>query len=443
MDTKKKTRPKDRQQRSRSNSAARPEERRRREDPARRDETSSRRRPENTARRPEQAPRRQEQAPRRSPEQAARQQQAPRRNPERAAQQQTARRPENTPRRQQEPARRPENLPRQDTPEMVFKMDQKQERREKSRDPGAAKRSEMRRRSAKRSQERKKQARSRAPKVVYTQPRPFNANKLLLQLAIVMAVVLAITLGLSVFFKVDKVMVYGNEAYSAWTIQEASGIEQGEKLLSFGRIRASAKIKAALPYVDTVRIGINLPNTVNIYITEFDVVYAIQSQNGTWWLMTSDGKVVEQSDAGTASGYTKVLGVELDNPAANEQAKAYEEAAAQTSSTEAAGATEETQEAIPVTVTASDRLNAALSILAELERNDIVGDIASVDVTNLSEIEMWYGQRYQVEIGDTGRLDEKISNMKQAIAQFSDYEMGVLDASFTVNENQLIFTPFN
>lgn len=427
MDTKKKTRPKDRQQRSRSNSAARPEERRRREDPARRDETSSRR-PENTARRPEQAPRRQEQ---------------PRRNPERAAQQQTARRPENTPRRQQEPARRPENLPRQDTPEMVFKMDQKQERREKPRDPGAAKRSEMRRRSAKRSQERKKQARSRAPKVVYTQPRPFNANRLLLQLAIVMAVVLAITLGLSVFFKVDKVMVYGNEAYSAWTIQEASGIEQGEKLLSFGRIRASAKIKAALPYVDTVRIGINLPNTVNIYITEFDVVYAIQSQNGTWWLMTSDGKVVEQSDAGTASGYTKVLGVELDNPAANEQAKAYEEAAAQTSSTEAAGATEETQEAIPVTVTASDRLNAALSILAELERNDIVGDIASVDVTNLSEIEMWYGQRYQVEIGDTGRLDEKISNMKQAIAQFSDYEMGVLDASFTVNENQLIFTPFN
>lgn len=440
MDTKKKTRPKDRQQRSRSNSAARPEERRRREDPARRDETSSRR-PENTARRPEQAPRRQEQ-PRRNPERAA-QQQAPRRNPERAAQQQTARRPENTPRRQQEPARRPENLPRQDTPEMVFKMDQKQERREKPRDPGAAKRSEMRRRSAKRSQERKKQARSRAPKVVYTQPRPFNANRLLLQLAIVMAVVLAITLGLSVFFKVDKVMVYGNEAYSAWTIQEASGIEQGEKLLSFGRIRASAKIKAALPYVDTVRIGINLPNTVNIYITEFDVVYAIQSQNGTWWLMTSDGKVVEQSDAGTASGYTKVLGVELDNPAANEQAKAYEEAAAQTSSTEAAGATEETQEAIPVTVTASDRLNAALSILAELERNDIVGDIASVDVTNLSEIEMWYGQRYQVEIGDIGRLDEKISNMKQAIAQFSDYEMGVLDASFTVNENQLIFTPFN
>ena len=440
MDTKKKTRPKARQQRSRSNSAARPEERRRREDPARRDETSSRR-PENTARRPEQAPRRQEQ-PRRNPERAA-QQQAPRRNPERAAQQQPARRPENTPRRQQEPARRPENLPRQDTPEMVFKMDQKQERREKPRDPGAAKRSEMRRRSAKRSQERKKQARSRAPKVVYTQPRPFNANRLLLQLAIVMAVVLAITLGLSVFFKVDKVMVYGNEAYSAWTIQEASGIEQGEKLLSFGRIRASAKIKAALPYVDTVRIGINLPNTVNIYITEFDVVYAIQSQNGTWWLMTSDGKVVEQSDAGTASGYTKVLGVELDNPAANEQAKAYEEAAAQTSSTEAAGATEETQEAIPVTVPASDRLNAALSILAELERNDIVGDIASVDVTNLSEIEMWYGQRYQVEIGDTGRLDEKISNMKQAIAQFSDYEMGVLDASFTVNENQLIFTPFN
>ena len=448
MDTKKKTRPKDRQQRSRSNSAARPEERRRREDPARRDETSSRR-PENTARRPEQAPRRQEQ-PRRNPERAA-QQQAPRRNPERAAQQQTARRPENTPRRQQEPARRPENLPRQDTPEMVFKMDQKQERREKPRDPGAAKRSEMRRRSAKRSQERKKQARSRAPKVVYTQPRPFNANRLLLQLAIVMAVVLAITLGLSVFFKVDKVMVYGNEAYSAWTIQEASGIEQGEKLLSFGRIRASAKIKAALPYVDTVRIGINLPNTVNIYITEFDVVYAIQSQNGTWWLMTSDGRILEQTDGGTAGGYTKVEGVKLESPVVNQQAVAHEEPAPTTSTVTVTNPPdptgESTGESVPLgttppVVTQADRLEVALEILKALELNDIVGEAASVNVASLNDIELWYGTRYRVRMGGRENLEYKIECMKEAIAKMSDYQMGILDVSFDQWSDKVGYTPF-
>ena len=143
-----------------------------------------------------------------------------------------------------------------------------------------------------------------------------------LQLIVVMAVVISISLGLSVFFKVEKVMVYGNKAYSAWAVQEASGIEGGEKLLTFGNIRACGKIKASLPYVKTVRIGINLPDTVNIYLTEYDVVYAIQDQNSGWWLMTSDGRVIQQTDSGTASSYTKVLGVKLDNPAEGQQAVA-------------------------------------------------------------------------------------------------------------------------
>ena len=124
-----------------------------------------------------------------------------------------------------------------------------------------------------------------------TQPRPFNLNKLLLQLAVVIAVVLAVVIGLSVFFKVDRVVVYGNDAYSAWTIQEASGIEDGENLLTIGRPRACGKIITALPYVKTARIGIKLPDTVNIYIEEFDVSYAIADANEDWWLITSSGKV--------------------------------------------------------------------------------------------------------------------------------------------------------
>ena len=428
MDTRKKPRPEDAKRRSRSNTQARSAPDKGREtDPRRREQ--QRRRPEEQKRRPEQ--------PRRDPEQEARRrQQAARR------QQEAAREAENAARRQQAAA--------QNTEEVVFKMDGREEQKKRApRDPAAAKRAEQRRRSAKRTQERKKQAerRSKAPQVVYTQPRPFNVSHLFLQLAIVMAVVLAIVLGLSVFFKVDKVMVYGNKAYSAWAVQEAAGIEGGENLMTFGRIRASGKIKAALPYVDTVRIGINLPDTVNIYITEYDVVYAIQSQNGTWWLMTSGGRVVEQTDAGTANSYTKVEGVVLENPAKGEQAKAYEEVLAQTEATGTADATDEAAATeAPVTVTANDRLNAALTILSALESNDLVGEAASVDVTNINDIQMWYGTRYQVRLGDINDvshdMDYKIGCMKQSVAQLSDYQTGILDVSFVTWTDQVGYTPF-
>ena len=341
--------------------------------------------------------------------------------------------------------RKPEEVT-SDAQEMVFRMDpaEAKQRRRTPQDPAEAKRQQQRQRSAKRTQERKKQAafRSKAPKVVYTQPKPINMNRLLLQLAAVMAVVIAISMGLSVFFKVENVVVYGNKAYSAWAVQEASGIEGGEKLMSFGRIRASGKIKAALPYVEKVRLGITLPDTVNIYITEYDVVYAIQDQLGIWWLMTSDGRIVEQTDYGTASGYTRVLGVTLDSPVVGERAVAYQEVVLQ----ETTDSTEPTLETAPETVTAGEKLSAALKILDALELNDMVGRIASVDVTTLTNIEMWYGNQYQIRLGSANDtvhgLDYKITAMGSAIAQLSDYQTGILDVSFSTWTDQVGYTPF-
>ena len=355
----------------------------------------------------------------------------------------------------QDPARRPRpasaqpqrpvNPVRSDAPEQVFKPTQEPIR---TRDPEVAKRAAQRRRSAQRARERqeqKKRAMNR-PAVVYTQPKPINWNRLLLQIVAVLAVVLAVVMGLSVFFKVEQVVVYGNNAYSAWTIQEAAGIEGGERLMTLNTIKASGKIKAELPYVDRVRIGIKLPDTVNIYIEEIDVAYAIQSVDGTWWLMTSGGIMVEQIDAGTAGGYTKVLGVTLENPESGEAAKAVEEYVAIVTEPTGVSTGESTDETVEIPaaalITGYDRLKAALIVLSALEANDIVGSAASVDVTSLSNMELWYGQQYQVKLGDANNMEKKISWMKSAIAQQKEYETGVLDVSFTTWPDQVGFTPF-
>ena len=347
----------------------------------------------------------------------------PIREPELAAQHQAARREITT-----------------DAQEQVFRPENTQQRQ--PRDPAAAKRSAQRRKSAKRAQQRDELAKRQKnrPPVVDTDPKPFNLHRLLIQLVAVLAIALAVTMGLSVFFKVETVVVYGNEAYSAWAVQEAAGLEGGENLLSFGRTKACGKIKTNLPYVKSVRIGITLPDTVNIYIEEFDVSYAIQTNDETWWLITSGGKVVEQIDGGTAGKHTKILGVYLDAPEPGQPAKALEMISLSEAETVDPQLAPENTE-LPVVTTGAGQLSAALQILTAMERNDIVGEVASVNVESLTNIVLWYGSRYQVNMGDTGEIEKKISYMKQAVAQLSEYQIGVLDVSFVTWPDQVGFTP--
>lgn len=368
---------------------------------------------------------------------------SPRKRPVAARQQERRRQPSVQQPRQPAPEQvAPQNpVTTVNAEEQVFHPDQ--QRRSGNRRPRTAaerKRVEQRKKSARRTMERKKEAEKakKRPAVVYTQPKPLNWNRLLLQIVIILAVVLAFTMGLSVFFKVEKVVVYGNHAYTAWTVQEASGIENGEQLLSINNARASGKIKTALPYVEKVRIGIKLPDTVNIYVEEYDVAYAIADQDDNWWLMTSDGRVTEKIALGTISSYTRVLGVQLDTPAEGGQGHAYEVAQQVVQSTDPAAASEQTT---PVTVTGANRLDTALAILQSLELNGIVGEVASVDVSSLSNIELWYGQRFQVKVGDTNDLNKKLSWMKNTINQLNDYEMGILDVSFTTWADQVGYTP--
>ena len=385
-----------------------------------------RRQPERTAQRAEQ--------PRRQPERTAQRAEQPRRQS--APQQSIQRTAQETHNILQQNAYAPRQLP---VEEQVFKTEQKKQR---PMNPEAVKRAEQRKKSAKRAQQRKAEEakRKKRPEVAYVQPNPINLNQMLMKILIVIAVVVAITLGLSVFFKVEKVMVHGNKAYSAYTIQEEGGIELGSNLLSLNNTRACGKIMAALPYVENVRIGIKLPDTVNIYVEEIEIAYAITTKDGTNWLMTSAGKVIEQIDSGTATTYTKIEGVNLDDPKPGQQARAVEVVMETTAAPEPGA---EPTEDLSTIVTGAARLNAALNILQQLEKNDIVGAAASIDVGSLSNIELWYGQRFQVKLGDANNMDIKIRWMKSAVNQRSEYDMGILDVSFTTWPDHVGYTPIN
>ncbi len=275
------------------------------------------------------------------------------------------------------------------------------------------------RRRAQETRRRKTEQKKRMPPR-RTSPKPFHRRSFVLKLLTTAAVVVAIALGLTIFFKVQTITITGNQKYTVEAVLEASGIEKGDNLLTFGKARAAGRILTELPYVSQVQIGIKLPNTVNIDIVELEVVYAIQASDDSWWLMNSAGKLLESVDATEAEKHTQVVGIRAAQPGVGETIKAVEQP----------GKPERPEEETAPAGTPADRADAAVEILKNLEKTDQMGEVTQVDVSELYDIQLWYGQQYQVLLGGPTELPYKIQYMTQAVEKLADYQSGVLDLTF-------------
>lgn len=269
------------------------------------------------------------------------------------------------------------------------------------------------RRSGKRTQPRQD--------IQYTQPRPFYRNRLLMQLLTVAAVVLAITIGTSIFFKVDTVLITGADKYTAWDVAQASGIETGDSLLFFGRGKAASRIKSALPYVGTVRFEVSLPGTVNIIIEEKTVAYVLEADDGSLWKMTADGMIVEQAQAQTGA---TIAGVTLRDPAVGQKAVASE--------TDREGEL----------ATGAEHLQAAVDILSLLEYWGLFSDVTVIDVTDLYALRLYCGDAYRVELGDRTDMNDKIYAVKAAMLQLEDGSSAVLKLFYEDEIWQVQYNPW-
>lgn len=311
---------------------------------------------------------------------------------------------------------------------------------ERARTPERKTRETPHRPAERRKQEKVKKRRQEARR---TPPKTLPRRRLMWKLLTTAAVVLALALGVTIFFKVQNVNITGNEKYTAEAIFEASGIEKGENLLTFGKPRAAGRILAELPYVSQVQIGIKLPNTVNIDIVELEVTYSIRAADGAWWLMDFAGKLLEPVEDGEAAKHTQVLGVRAGNPVIGQCFAPADASETGQSGEETDATAEQTQntEDTALTASASERAAAALQILAALEETDHMGEVTVVDVSSLYDIQLWYGQQYQVRLGGPVDLGYKVRYMTEAVSRLEDYQSGVLDLTFQ-EDRTARFTPW-
>ena len=259
-------------------------------------------------------------------------------------------------------------------------------------------------RRRRRSDSRKKPARE----VVYTQPANFSRKRFLLQLGTMVIVVLALLFAMSLFFKVEDVSVSGVSKYTEWDILEASGIQEGDNLLT----------------LSTVRIARKLPDTVQIQIEELDVTYAVEAEGEQWWLIRSDGVALEKLE-GTAP--SSIQGITIETPVVGEKVVAVQPEPTETMP-------DGTR--VPVTVKAEEKLAAALSIMRNLEKNGVLGEV-KIDVSDIYDLQILYGDRLRVLLGDNTRIPDKIELMDSAIREeLETYAKGTLDVSKADGNNR-------
>ena len=114
--------------------------------------------------------------------------------------------------------------------------------------------------------------------------------KLLSVLLICTAIIVAMTL----FFRVDEIVVTGQNRYTAEEIREASGVELGSNLYLLNKYDIARNITRQLPYIEDIRVNRKLPDALVIEVHESGRPFAVV-QEGSAWLISSNGKIVEQS----------------------------------------------------------------------------------------------------------------------------------------------------
>lgn len=225
--------------------------------------------------------------------------------------------------------------------------------------------------------------------------RRFGVLYKLLTLVVVCA---AAVLALTLFFKVESVEVTGNSRYSAQEIQDACGVSLGDNLYLLSKPDMVQKLHQQLPYIDEVRITRRLPNTLCVQVTEFSTVYAVE-QEGTVWLLTSGGKIVETA---AERGDTPIIdGCELLAPSLGGD--------------------------VSFALELQNRRESLFALLTALESAELTGDVRAIHLGDPTVLSMDYTERFTVEMPYGADYPRLLRYLTLVIEELETNLTGVID----------------
>lgn len=214
----------------------------------------------------------------------------------------------------------------------------------------------------------------------------------------------AVVAGSIVFFRVEEVLVVGGTAYPDEEVIVAAGVEQGDNLFLVNKILVGRKIVSRLPYINEVNTRRFLPNKLVFTVTECVPVGVVEGEDGSWWVVDTNCKLLEQGGSELRKQYPVITGLVPLMPAEGEK--------------------------LAVPVEESIKMDALKQILTALESREMLGEVQNIDLTSDSEIHMGYEKRLDVRMPlYSDDFDHLIRVVQQAVASdaLSDGQSGTLN----------------
>ncbi len=223
----------------------------------------------------------------------------------------------------------------------------------------------------------------------------------------------AVTLLLVAFlaFKVSGVDFTGDTVpgFDRAGAMELCGFMPGDNLLLIPTKEKEALLEQTYPYVAEAKITRRLPDTVEIQLTAATPAASVATGSG--WLIVSDtGKILEQADA-PAQGVLQVTGLNVEEPT-------------------------------PGTfLSAEDApLQALKTVMETISAQDAVANFTRLDLTDLTNISLYYQDRVVFKLGGVLSLDYKVELGCRAAADLRDADKGVLDLASSPETRRAVFT---
>lgn len=221
-------------------------------------------------------------------------------------------------------------------------------------------------------------------------------------------------------FSLTGITVIGNNHYMDEAIIGESGLAVGQNVFFINKAAAKQKIEAAFPYVDEAQVKSPSFNTIEITITEAEVLGAMYG-NGQWLIVGKNGKILE------------TMAMESDRPGRYFYLQG----------TVPAG------DLTPGAVAMDQRsLRIADSVLTAAQKYGLDG-LLGIDMRDRTNIALNWKNQLTVVLGNESNLDAEIRLLVQTLPQILEQNggsvFGRLDLSSysdaDENNDKIIYTP--
>ena len=210
----------------------------------------------------------------------------------------------------------------------------------------------------------------------------------------------AIALALTLFFRIRTIDVSGSQRYSAQEIIDAAEVQVGDNMFLMNKYRAAERIRAALPYIETVQFRRDMPDGLRIIVTECTDPAAIV-QDGKVYLLCDTGTIVDDVAASAAKKRIQVKGLTLVEPVVGQPAQAAEG-----------------QELA---------LTQLLALMQALDERGMGGDVTLIDMSDPAQLTLGYLGRFNVYFPWDADYGYKLDYLLAVVEKLEANEKGVIN----------------